>query len=150
MKVEELQIGSLVLIDKDVAKEYSYGSKCCRLFSIQKIEYNDSVSAYSNIEGISIGYCGVCDLSPIEITVDWLLLFGFEKFSEEVYYLEDDTLGYFEYITSEGLYFNSTNSTYIKHVHEFQQLYRLINKKPIVIDAQKLGSLVGENKYLYY
>lgn len=61
------------------------------------------------------------DLTPIEITTDWLLKFGFEKKSDEVFALDTGAF-YFEWICGEGMYFESVGID-IEYVHELQNLF---------------------------
>ena len=72
--------------------------------------------------------------TPIEITVDWLLNFGFVKKSSEVYYLDTGAFG-FEWIVGEGMYFEGVGID-IEYVHELQNLFFAVRLEEIRLKSE--------------
>ncbi len=107
---------------------------------ITEIRTNNSVKIHDNTSSFYVGIC----LIPIEITEEWLLKLGFKKTDNQYmdnYIIKTDvslfnSVGYDE--EEKKWYYNNDYSdagcyfvTYIKYVHELQNLYFAINKNEL-------------------
>lgn len=117
MNVNELRIGNYVnLKDKGLYK-------IDRGYDLEKIE---------DWEGTD--YC-----TPIPLTEDWLLKFGFDKklmygkhnkyfyIKDKLYYCEHD---FYSFVFSN----NQLEINHIKHVHQLQNLYFALTQKELTIN----------------
>lgn len=121
---------------------------------LKNTEFNDQFIHYKN------GVLSFDDVSPIPLTEEWLLRFGFEKTNETNYriawqfdYKNEPSLYLrivdFEYIATgdyfrgwlvpliDGDYFMAGNNVHIKHVHTLQNLYYSLTGQELTINEGK-------------
>jgi len=115
MEARELRIGNLVYI-------VHYANKHMAILQVSA----DGMQQVETGYGAECGYVGERDLTPIPITEEWLLKFGFVLTKHE---LSND---FFYCIKNEGknisilLYENKlylSSLTPLKHIHQLQNLY---------------------------
>lgn len=116
MKVEELRIGNL-LVGPDISNSHT---KTQQVIGISCLT-SDEGDVYRYVIQTNVQSWGIGNLSPIPLTEDWLLKFGFDmKYGNT--YLKDrmkfdiNTIGLVRFHWSQKV-------TYIKYVHQLQNLY---------------------------
>ena len=111
MKAKELRIGNLVrILTKNPKKE-----KPLFDYKVEKIDLNDFLYFDNEV------------YKPIPLTEEWLLKFGFKKYSNDIRFLQKGSLKLKN--TERGFKFYYVESIiYITSVHQLQNLYYTLTK----------------------
>jgi len=124
MEAKELRIGNLVLDD------YS-GRMIVSAINPYDGMYNHESGVYlCKNNNLPSGYYFLKDIRPIELTEDWLIMFGFEK--ETALFRKDK---HAINLTIAGLYeFKNIPIKEVSYVHELQNLYFAITGKELILN----------------
>ena len=126
IQINELRIGNLVDLGK-----------------IEQIDNSIDEVYYSGDGYYQSNYC--CNLNPIPINEEWLLNFCFEKSAQNFDYFQ--RVKYFDYSIKVGFhkitfiideygYLKAATNTYVKSVHQLQNLYfALVNSELQLLEA---------------
>ena len=105
MEANELRVGNLVL------------DKFEKTFKVKEIHYNKKTKRY-----------------PIQLTGEWLLKFGFEKYEEnestDWYKREKFKV---KLLKEKDIFILAINRLHIKHVHQLQNLYFALTGEELTI-----------------
>lgn len=135
MKSNELRIGNIVGIEKTAL--HADGCK-----------YEDVVLRVEQLQKMVCGFVGFHameyykDLRPIPLTEEWLLRMGFEKQildSRRCYYLEYDDRETLDIYEANGFFYflhSGLTTTFIKSLHQLQNLYHIVTGKELTIKEQ--------------
>ena len=119
MRSNELRIGNLVKVDSNPFE------------SVTQI-FKDGVvtDAYDVVNSFK-------DLEPIPLTEEWLIKFGFEKTSDNMYWVQPDNFMYFE-LNNFGIIATFPDSVAdfgkrVNNVHSLQNLYFALTGEELTI-----------------
>ena len=141
MKANELRIGNWVKINDDHfkdGKEIVYDLYKTNEFQI--MGFNDGsfiegckvICFYeipSEIGGWVHSGCSDLDIDPIPLTEEWLVKFGFENGN---YFILNNVIIYKDY-NNKYRYEYNYGQTWVKHVHQLQNLYFALTGEELVI-----------------
>jgi hypothetical protein len=125
--VKELRIGNYIYWDNPKKKNVVHTVRAVLEFSLHTTP---------------LAICGIEDFSPIPLTEQWLIDFGFEKGNDimgDCFYIEqNNNVNDFAIHLHDGKYTDILNDLYIDSVHQLQNLYFALTGKELVKQNTKL------------
>ena len=139
MKVTELRINNLV----------NYGVNVVPIKSIHTESFlKNEVSVYVELNEKLSNYClNIDEITPIPLTEEWLLKFGFEKEVDRIDIFTKQRLRIWKGYNGKSLCYlvdeDNENGYYLKdieYIHQLQNLFYALTEEELSYDKQKLRS----------
>jgi hypothetical protein len=127
IKATDLRVGNLVTLDENQRRDLWHNQIHAMkdVFMVKTIYSDGDIALELDDEIVDIN---LKDVSPIPLTEEWLLKFGFSKYHSNLFVLEKSGFSIHFYMLHEYYYLSFDNRRIeIKYVHQLQNLFFVLN-----------------------